>query len=115
MANKRSKKDKAAHGSKSDFVRAHAGVGAVELVALAKKEGVTLTQGHIYNIRAQDKKRAAKNGGATNGATAVTNGATKARATKATTGGPEESQLRALVLRIGLDRAEAVIAKLKDL
>lgn len=116
MATRRTGRAKTAHGAKAEFVRAHPGVPASELVALAKKDGVVMTPGHIYNIRAQDKKRA-ENGGAT----AVTNGAERPngrarneRTAATTTGGSEESQLRALVLRIGLDRAEAVMGRLRD-
>lgn len=102
-AKAKAKAAKPAHGSKSEFVRANAGVPAAELVALAKKQGFTLTPGLVYNIRATDKRRTGTNGAARMAA----NG--KARRS----GGSNENQLRSLVMRMGLESADAVFTELR--
>lgn len=108
MATKKKKKKrkstakaaKLAHGSKSEFVRTHPGMPAAELAALAKKQGVALTPGLIYNIRAADKRRSGKNGRVTGRA--------------ARSNGSNENQLRSLVMRMGLDSADAVFTELRE-
>lgn len=70
---------------------------------MAKKAGMTLTVGHIYNIRASDKRKASK----TNGSPAVAPVAVER------SGGSNEDQLRSLVLRMGLDKVDAVIDRVR--
>ena len=99
------RKAKPAFGAKAAFVRSHPSTPAGELVQLAEQEGLTLTVGHIYNIRSKQKK-------AGDPAPA---GAEPAAAPSAPRGdsGSLDAQLRTLVIRIGLDRAERVFAELK--
>lgn len=69
---------------------------AAELSTLAEKQGFALSSGLIYNIRANDKRR----GGSTTGRAPRSKGA-------------HESQLRSLVMRMGLDNADAVFTELR--
>lgn len=103
------RREKPAHGVKAEFVRARPELTAPEIMALAKKEGIVLSVGHIYNIRASDKRRGVSRP-TTNGRAVPerSNGRGNGGG-----GGAEESQLRALVIRMGLDRAEAVIGRLR--
>ena len=101
------RKAKHAFGAKAAFVRAHPSTPAAELVQLAEQEGLTLTVGHIYNIRSKHKKQAGD---------AAPAGAEPAAALAPSPRGDSSSldgQLRTLVIRIGLDRAERVFAELK--
>lgn len=89
-------------GTKSAFVRANPNVAAQDLLTMAEKQGIPLTVGYIYNIRASTK---AKGGDVK---------AAGKSATPAPTGGSNlDAQLRTLIIRIGLDRAEQVFAQLK--
>ena len=95
MANK----TKSPHGSKATFVRSNPSIAAGELVKLAKQQGMTLTVGHIYNIRASDKAK--RKGGSAPSSAAAPDGALASAAAKA--GLPRlDAQLRTLILRIGL-------------
>jgi hypothetical protein len=96
------KKRKARAGTKAAFVRNNAGLGTQELLTLAEKQGVPLTAGYVYNIRAADKAKQAE--GQTQAAE-PSNG--KARA------GSLDAQLRTLIIRVGLDRAEQIFGDLK--
>jgi hypothetical protein len=87
-----------AFGSKTAFVRAHPNKTAQEVVAAAEQQGLTLTVGYVYNIRATAKK----NGGAV---------ATPARGVASRS--DIEIQLRTLVVRVGLDRAERILSEIK--
>jgi hypothetical protein len=100
------RKAKPAFGAKAAFVRAHPSTPAGELVQLAEQEGLTLTVGHIYNIRSKHKKQAGETGSA---------GGEPAAAVPTPRGDSSslDAQLRTLVIRIGLDRAERVFAELK--
>lgn len=104
-----STKSKVPHGSKAAFVRANPAVSAPELVTLAKKQGITLTVGHIYNIRASDKAKQQK---------APSNGASGAPAGTRAHPVAElprlDAQLRTLILRIGLDRADQIFSELRS-
>jgi len=100
------RKAKHAFGAKAAFVRSHPSTPASELVQLAEQEGLTLTVGHIYNIRSKQKKQAGDAGAA--GAEPVA-----AAPTPRGDSGSLDAQLRTLVIRIGLDRAERVFAELK--
>lgn len=100
------RKAKPAFGAKAAFVRSHPSTPAGELVQLAEQEGLTLTVGHIYNIRSKQKKHTDEAGPV---------GAEPSAAASATRAEPSslDGQLRTLVIRIGLDRAERVFAELK--
>jgi hypothetical protein len=91
-------------GTKSAFVRANPSVPAQDLLAMAEKQGIPLTVGYIYNIRAATKAKQADGKAA----------AKSAEAPRVAAGGSNlEGQLRTLIIRIGLDRAEQVFAQLK--
>lgn len=96
------RKAKQPFGAKAAFVRAHPSLSASELIALAEQEGLTLTAGHIYNIRSKSKKQ-----GDTPADPVASDGAPK-RGDAAL-----EAQLRTLVIRIGLDRAKRVFTELE--
>lgn len=100
-----SKKSKPPFGAKAAFVRANPSLSAQDIVLAAKKQGLPLTVGHVYNIRAEERRRRDA------GALPPPNPATSAGA--GANGVGIENQLRALVLRMGLDRAEHVFAGLK--
>jgi hypothetical protein len=100
------RKAKPAFGAKAAFVRSHPSTPAGELVQLAEQEGLSLTVGHIYNIRSKQKKQSG-DAGAASAEPAATPSAPRGDA------GSLDAQLRTLVIRIGLDRAERVFAELK--
>jgi hypothetical protein len=93
-------------GTKSAFVRANPNVPAQDLLAMAEKQGIPLTVGYIYNIRASTKAK----GGEVKAAGRAT---AERGAAPASGGSGLEAQLRTLIIRIGLDRAEQVFAQLK--
>lgn len=102
------RKAKHAFGAKAAFVRSHPSTPAGELVQLAEQAGLTLTVGHIYNIRSKQKKQGGDAGAAAAElASAATSSAPRGEASSL------DGQLRTLVIRIGLDRAERVFAELK--
>jgi len=92
-------------------VREHPNVGAQELVQLARKQGLSLTPGHIYNIRAADKSRAVQRVAKSPGKP-VTAGRRRSAAVGGD-GSSSEDQLRNLVIRVGLDRAHEIFEELK--
>jgi len=96
------KKRKARAGTKAAFVRNNAGLGTQELLTLAEKQGVPLTAGYVYNIRAADKAKQA-------------DGHTSQAAAPSATprAGSLDAQLRTLIIRVGLDRAEQIFGELK--
>jgi hypothetical protein len=98
-------KNKVPHGSKAAFVRANPAVSAPELVKQAQKQGMSLTVGHIYNIRASDK---AKRQGPAPVAAASSPSAPAVQLPRL------DAQLRTLILRIGLDRADQIFSELKS-
>jgi hypothetical protein len=104
------RKSKLPLGAKASFVRANPSATAQEIIKLAKKEGMTLTAGHVYNIRAEDKKKQ------TPGVDGQEAAAPTARRSRASSGDSAQldAQLRTLVIRIGLDRAERVFSELKS-
>jgi hypothetical protein len=100
-------KQKLPRGAKATFVRANPNATVADLVKLAKKQGITLTAGHVYNIRAEEKK---KGQSATNGRAAPS----LAQGSTSRSDGPQlDAQLRTLVIRMGLDRAERIFSELK--
>lgn len=98
------KKRKARSGTKAAFVRNHPGLSTPELLALAEKQGLSLTAGYVYNIRAAQKATPV-DGGSAAATPAPEPGSGKASAL--------DAQLRTLIIRIGLDRAEQVFGELK--
>lgn len=93
-------------GPKADFVRANPTVTARELVELGKKQGILLTASHIYNIRGKDKNKRAP---------MPLNYASPASSISlARDPSLLDAQLRTLVIRIGLDRAERLLDELKS-
>jgi hypothetical protein len=98
------KKRKARTGTKAGFVRSNAGLGTSELLALAEKQGIPLTAGYIYNIRAAEKAKQADGQPSS----------TARAATAAPRGGALDAQLRTLIIRVGLDRAEQIFGELKE-
>jgi hypothetical protein len=109
MANK----SKAAHGSKATFVRANPTLAAPELVKQAKQQGLTLTVGHVYNIRASDKAKG-RTGAPAQGSASGSAPAGFSPAAGKTDLPRLDAQLRTLILRIGLDRAEQIFSDLKS-
>jgi hypothetical protein len=96
------KKRKARAGTKAAFVRNNAALATQDLLALAEKQGISLTAGYVYNIRAAEKTKTAD--GQTQ-APEPRNGAPRA--------GSLDAQLRTLIIRVGLDRAEQIFGDLK--
>lgn len=105
MANK----SKAPHGSKATFVRSNPTLAAPEVIKLAKQQGIALTLGHVYNIRASDKAKQRSGGGqpSASASAAPAKSPVKAELPRL------DAQLRTLILRIGLDRAEQIFSELK--
>jgi len=110
MANK----SKAPHGSKATFVRSNPTLAAPEIIKLAKQQGIALTLGHVYNIRASDKAKQRSGGGSQPSATASAGSAPAARSPVKTELPRLDAQLRTLILRIGLDRARQIFAELES-
>ena len=78
-------------------------MAAQDLLTMAEKQGIPLTVVYIYNIRASTKAKAAEG-----------KPAGKTASPAAPNGGSSlDAQLRTLIIRIGLDRAEQVFAQLK--
>jgi hypothetical protein len=98
-------------GSKAAFVRANPTATAREVVELGEQQGISLTVGHVYNIRAEDKK---KRGQASSDAVSAPSASTSSSGASTKESSQLEAQLRTLVIRIGLDRAEQVFEQLKS-
>jgi len=96
--------------SKSEFVRAHPGISAPEVVRLAKEQGITLNDSLVYNVRSQQRKKVEKSGTTE---TPTPTSAAAAPAKQLAAKSPLEAQFRALVLRIGLDRSNELLEQLK--
>jgi len=100
------KKRKARSGTKASFVRNNAGLSTAELLTLAEKQGIPLTAGYIYNIRAAQKAQQTDGQAeAASASPAASNGKQRSSAL--------DAQLRTLIIRIGLDRADQVFGELK--
>jgi hypothetical protein len=100
------RKSKSPLGAKAAFVRANPSGTAQELVKLAKKQGLGLTVGHVYNIRSNDKKKQS--------ADPMGTAPRASSSERSSSDSPLDAQLRSLVIRIGLDRAERVFSELKS-
>jgi hypothetical protein len=101
------RKSKSPLGAKAAFVRANPSGTAQDLVKLARKQGIGLTVGHVYNIRSNDKK---KQGSVDRAGVAPA----ASRSERSSGESALDAQLRSLVIRIGLDRAERVFSELKS-
>jgi hypothetical protein len=88
-------------GAKATFVRNNPDVPAQDLLTQAEKQGIPLTVGYIYNIRAADKAKKVEG-------KAPSRGPGRPRASSGL-----DAELRTLIIRIGLDRAEQIFADLK--
>lgn len=86
--------------NKSDFVRSMGKRPAKEVVALAAKQGMKLTERYIYVIRSADKAKGRQTGGTVMHARAVAT----ARA---------EDDFRRVVAELGLARSRAVLAEVE--
>lgn len=102
-------------GAKAAFIRSMpTTMTAREVVAEAAKQGLKITEGHVYNLRSGKKPR--------NGSTTamVTNGGVTfkrgpGRPRKAVSdGSTRESELRRAIAELGLARARAVFAEVES-
>ena len=84
--------------NKSDFVRSQGKKPAKEVVALAAKRGMKLTERYVYVIRSADKAKAKRR--------------TTVRAGKTVKDNPE-ARLRRAIAELGLARTRAVLADIE--
>jgi hypothetical protein len=102
--------------SKADFVRAHPGLSAKEVVEKAKAEGIQLGWRYVYSVRASNDAGATKGHGTAKPRATPRKGASVAR--PITTASSAEALLCALGAEIGLGRAVGILAeeraKLRD-
>jgi hypothetical protein len=98
---------KSKFGEKAQFVRSMpASTPAKEVVAAAKKKGISLSENYIYNLRSNDgvtKKRGAKPG--------VKRGASRKAGAAA---GNLEAQLRRTVAELGLAKAREIFLSVES-
>lgn len=85
--------------NKSEFVRAQGSKPAKEIVELAAKKGIKLTERYVYVIRSADKAKAG---------TVRSNGKPGRRAS-----GGNEAGLRQAIAELGLSRAREVMAEVE--
>lgn len=96
--------------NKSEFVRnMPEGMSAAEVVAKAKAEGMDLTPGHVYTIRAAAKRKGAPAAGGRRGRPARAS----SDAGRAPASGSAEQQFIGLALDLGLSRAEALLSRIR--
>jgi hypothetical protein len=104
---KASKAPKVEFGAKSAFVRSVAvDVPASEVVALAKKQGLALSENHVYNIRATDRKQATKSG-------KVPRAVKSGRPSTSNEASLYAEQFRTAVVKIGFIEAEKIWENLR--
>ncbi len=128
MPRKKTTKKKTKFGAKAKFVRSMpASMSARKVVEEAAKAGISISENHVYSVRAATKKaskKAAKGAVKKKAARKVTKakGKTKRKTAPAAkamvratprTGSPEERFVD-LVLDIGLVRAGELLAKLRE-
>jgi hypothetical protein len=116
---KRSSAKNPEFGAKAAFIRSMpSSMPAKEVVSEAAKQGLKITEGHVYNLRSGSSKKV-KNGATT---LTVTNGSGSAakrgpgRPPKAAAAAPattQESALRRAIAELGLTRARAVFAEVE--
>lgn len=105
----------AAHGGKSAFVRGlPTDMPTKDVLSLAKKQGLKLSAGQVYNIRSAAKAAAKTPGGKLT--QAKTQGSTPAGVAAKLRGNTSshEAALRNLIADVGLTRARAVIAEVSS-
>ena len=118
-------KKKSARGSKTEFVMSlPLDVPAKDVVAKAKKAGITITSGHVSNIRSVAKSKAKPKLGRPKGSTNSTNkikgqrrpgrpkGSSSSSSTRASSSSAERS-FRQHVIELGVGRAEELIDQVK--
>jgi hypothetical protein len=103
------KKSKVPHGAKAAFVRANPKMAPAELVKQGKKQGLSLTVGHIYNIRATDKAKKKTTPPSQPSVESSTQPSTSAEELSRM-----DAQLRSLILSMGLYRAKQVFSQLES-
>lgn len=128
MPRKKTTKKKTKFGAKAKFVRSMpASTSARKVVEEAAKAGISISENHVYSVRAATKKaaktavkkKAAPKVAKTKGKTKTTKKRKTAPAPKPVvrttprTGSPEERFVD-LVLDIGLTRAGELLAKLRE-
>jgi len=101
--------------SKSDIIRANPDVSAAEVVTKAKALGVSLTPAHVYAVRSRDAKmgrsRASGRAAPKKAAPAAPK---KQQPTSATsTLSADDMDMARLLLEVGLDRSEQLLAQLR--
>jgi hypothetical protein len=95
--------------NKSAFVRGLPDTTpAAEVVAKAKAQGIVLSDKYVYNIRAKAKSRGGKPVGKPGRKPGRPKGSGAGR-----TGGAVGEQFVELAMQLGLDRAEALLARLR--
>ena len=120
---KRSSTTNTQFGAKAAFIRSMpSSMPAKEVVAEAAKQGLKITEGHVYNLRSSGSKKP-KNGSTTitvtnGGITSSKRGPGRPRksGTEFSTGGTtsQETQLRRAIAELGLTRARAVFAEVES-
>lgn len=97
-----------AHLNKSEWIRSQpTTMSAKEVVSKAKAAGIALSVAQVYTTRSLANRRA----GAANRRARGSNGARRAELPVA---GDTEATFRRLVLKLGTDRVEAMLAQFKQ-
>lgn len=91
------------HGSKSAFIREHSSLTAPQLVALAKKNGMKISEAYVHTARSIHRKAAGEGTSAPRARSSSSNGAPDKRRTFAK-----------IAVEIGLDTARAVLEQLES-
>ena len=112
--------------TKSDLIRSMPTAPAAAIIAKAKTHGMKLTANHVYAVRAIDKRRSAgKKSAPAPKAAAAAPAAAPAKApvrrgrppkakTAATAGSNHEANFMAIVLDIGLAKAESLLHRVRE-
>jgi len=100
--------------NKSQFIRDNAALSPKEIVAAAARQGIKLSSAMVYVVRSNAARKAAKKAAGVPvlkpGRPRMDAGQPKAtKGAKLQPAGNLEAELRRIVLRIGLDRAQEVI------
>ena len=108
---------KAAFGSKAEFIRAQSSaLSAKEVVEAAAKDGLTMTENHVYTVRAEAKKKLGNP--ATTSTPKRTTKTTKTKTARTpSVSEPKlsdlEAQLRRAIGEMGLAKARAIFAEVE--
>lgn len=100
--------------SKSDFIRARSHMGVNEIIRQGAEAGLELKVGLIYNIRAAEKRNRGKDNPMPMTPSATMNSAPLPLSGSLEIDSAATSEFCSTVLRIGFDRAEALLAKFKS-